>query len=207
MRENTQCEDKKMHEGKEKLDFITVLYGLAVLLVLFGHSHPLHTNWPLYMQEATAFVYKFHMPLFFFIAGILIAYTANGRDIWSWWKKKATKLIIPYVILTFIAWIPKCILGSYMTDNMEVSLSNFVRILLIPREGIWGHFWFIPTYLIITLLCAYVYKITKDKPLILRGGGITNWNSIDHIPDSGQMVCNSRYIYRVRVLPAGYVFM
>ena len=61
MRENTQCEDKKMHEGKEKLDFITVLYGLAVLLVLFGHSHPLHTNWPLYMQEATAFVYKFHI--------------------------------------------------------------------------------------------------------------------------------------------------
>lgn len=196
-----------MHEGKEKLDFITVLYGLAVLLVLFGHSHPLHTNWPLYMQEATAFVYKFHMPLFFFIAGILIAYTANGRDIWSWWKKKATKLIIPYVILTLIAWIPKCILGSYMTDNMEVSLSNFVRILLIPREGIWGHFWFIPTYLIITLLCAYVYKITKDKPLILRGGGITNWNSNDHIPDSSQMVCNSRYIYRVRVLLARHVFM
>lgn len=105
----------------------------------------------------------------FFIAGILIAYTADGRNVWSWWKKKVTKLIIPYVILTLIAWIPKCILGSYMTDNMEVSLSNFVRILLIPREGIWGHFWFIPTYLVITLLCAYVYKITTDKPLTWGG--------------------------------------
>ena len=159
-----------MHINKGKLEFITVLYGLAVLLVLFGHSHPLHIEYPFLMQEVTSFVYEFHMPLFFFIAGILVAYTADGRNIWKWWKRKATKLLIPYTVLTLIAWIPKYILGSYMTDNMEISFSNFIRILFIPREGIGGHFWFIPTYLVVTLLCAYLYKIVVYTPKIVWGG-------------------------------------
>lgn len=150
-----------MKKGNQ--EFITILYGLAVVLLILGHSHPLHVEYPAYMHAITDFIYAFHMPLFFFIAGLLIAYSADGRNVWQWWKKKARKLLIPYVVLTLVAWIPKTILGSYMTDNMQVSLLNIIRILLIPREGVWGHFWFIPVYLILSLLCAAFYKFLMDK--------------------------------------------
>lgn len=158
---------------KKEQGFITILYGLAVMLVIFGHSHPLHTEYPLVLHEITGFIYTFHMPLFFFIAGILVAYTADGRHTWKWWKKKAGKLLLPYVVLTLIAWVPKTILGAYMTDNMEFSGINVVRILMIPREGIWGHFWFIPVYLIISLVCAALYGYLSNTNIgskILMGG-------------------------------------
>ncbi len=148
---------------RKELDFITVLYGLAVLLVLFGHSHPLHADYPQWLEEVIGFIYVFHMPLFFFILGVLIAYTAEGRDIGKWWGKKAYGLIAPYLVLTLFAWLPKCILGAYMNDNMEISVHNLVRIILIPREGIWGHFWFIPVYLVLALVCAILYKHLTGK--------------------------------------------
>ena len=73
------------------------------------------------MQEVNSFVYEFHMPLFFFSAGILIMYTVEGKNIRQWWWNKVTKLLVPYAVLTILAWIPKCILDRYMIDNMEIS--------------------------------------------------------------------------------------
>ena len=70
-------------DKREHVDFITILYGLAVLLVVFGHSHPLHTDYPAAVHAVISFIYQFHMPLYFFIAGILVAYTAEGRNIWQ----------------------------------------------------------------------------------------------------------------------------
>lgn len=41
---------------------------------------------------------------------------------------------------------------------MDFTIQNTVRILFIPRENIWGHFWFIPVYLILSLLGALFWK-------------------------------------------------
>lgn len=156
----------------EKLDYITILYGLAVILVIFGHSHPLHVEYPIFLEKIIGFIYLFHMPLFFFISGILVVYTDSNRNIYEWWMKKAGKLMFPYIFLTILAWGPKTILGSYMKDNMEVSISNFIRIIFIPRENVWGHFWYIPVYLILMLLAASAWKYHKNRPnKIFLGGG------------------------------------
>ena len=128
----------------KKLEFITILYGIAPILVILGHSHPLHCAYPWWLGQVTAFIYIFHMPLFFIIAGILLDYTSGKVSVIEWWLSKVKKLIVPYVALTAIAWMPKVMLGRYMNDNMEMSGLNFIKILLAPRAGIWGHFWFIP---------------------------------------------------------------
>ena len=151
-----------------RLRFVTILYGIAAALVVLGHSHPLHIDYP---HGLITWIYRFHMPLFFFIAGILTAYTSPGRNVLAWWKKKAVRLLFPYVILTLAAWCPKVLLSAYMTDDMTISLGNLVRILLIPREGIWGHFWFIPVYLILILISAACWKYLENAPRIMRGGG------------------------------------
>lgn len=155
-------------EQKKQLRFITILYGIAAILVVFGHSHPLHIEYPL---GPVQWVYRFHMPLFFLISGILTAYTAPGRRIWLWWKKKAVRLLVPYAVLTLVAWIPKILLDTYMNDNMSVTWENFVRILFIPREGVWGHFWFIPVYLMLELCAAVLWKYLENASKVIRGGG------------------------------------
>lgn len=155
-----------MKQG-HRLKVISVLYGMAALLVVFGHSHPIHTA---YTEWPIKFVYRFHMPLFFFIAGVLVAYTSHERKILIWWKKKISRFLVPYVVLTAAAWVPKVILSRYMNDDMTISLRNLVRMLLIPREGVWGHFWFIPVYLLLMLIAAVVWKYVENASKVIRGG-------------------------------------
>lgn len=172
---------KPMTESK-RYPFITIAYGLAAMLVVFGHSHPLHIEYP---GKVVTFLYEWHMPLFFFIAGILIAHTAGRRDsINRWWLKKAKKLLLPYVLLTLVAYVPKVMLGAWMNDDMTFSAWNIVKIIFAPRAGVWGHFWFIPAYLILAYVGAWIVRLmstVKNSTVLnkakiqIGGGGIAYW--------------------------------
>lgn len=159
--------------GKE-LRFITIAYGIAAILVVLGHSHPLHRDYPTYIGRLIKFIYTFHMPLFFFIAGMLIRYTDHNRSVPRWWWEKVKKLMIPYIVLSAVAWLPKVLLDSFLSDNMELSATNILRMIFIPRDGVWGHFWFIPTYLILSLIGACCCKLPNNLVINagMIGGGI-----------------------------------
>lgn len=159
--------------GKE-LRFITIAYGIAAILVVLGHSHPLHRDYPTYISRLIKFIYTFHMPLFFFIAGMLIRYTDHNRSVLRWWWEKVKKLMIPYIVLSAVAWLPKVLLDSFLSDNMELSATNILRMIFIPRDGVWGHFWFIPTYLILSLIGACCCKLPNNRYINagMIGGGI-----------------------------------
>lgn len=143
----------QLSNDKRYLPFITIMYGIAVLLVVFGHSHPLHCDYPQSVRNIVGFIYGFHMPLFFFIAGILIQNNKNPNlNVVTWWLDKVKKLFIPYIVLTLIAVVPKFMLSDVMNDDMELSVSNVVGIIFKPRQNVWGHFWFIPVFLIVELV-------------------------------------------------------
>lgn len=61
-----------MKSGK-RYSWIDILYTMGIVLVVLGHSHP--SDWTVYagtfLEEVIKFIYSFHMPLFFFIAGFL----------------------------------------------------------------------------------------------------------------------------------------
>lgn len=158
--------------NKKHYPFITLMYAIGVLLVLFGHSHPLHIEYPNYMHQIIGFVYCFHMPLFFAIAGMLIWNSRNTQCVSKWWLKKVYKLIIPYLVLSFAAAFPKFLLGDIMNDDMELSMVNVLKIIFMPRHNIWGHFWFIPVYLLLTLIgmgyARFLLYIELKKQFLLN---------------------------------------
>ena len=57
--------------GEKKIEEITILRGIAFLLVIIGHSYP--DSAYEYINDYTQFfhdyIYSFHMPLFFIISG------------------------------------------------------------------------------------------------------------------------------------------
>ena len=164
--------------SKRHLGYITIAYGIAALLVVFGHSHPIHMGNPI--SAVIDFIYEFHMPLFFTISGILIGYTqksamggrkfTNASDVFKWWLKKVKKLTIPYLVLTALGIIPKFILGDMMTDDMTLSTANVLMIFLAPRKGIWGHFWFVPTYLVLSLITSLIFHFLNGISKKVRVG-------------------------------------
>jgi fucose 4-O-acetylase-like acetyltransferase len=95
------------------------------------------------------------MPLFFFIAGFLFSNSQKIERIGflKWGKEKTIKLLTPYVVLSVIAAVPKYYLEHRTFTGMGYYL---IKAVLVPRLGVWGHFWFIPvllfTYLIFGML-------------------------------------------------------
>lgn len=138
--------------NREKLRFIDILYGIGAILVIFGHSHPIHGEYPDALHQVIDFIYLFHMPLFFFISGILVRYSSNGKQTSVWLKRRLYKLGIPYLVLSLLGAIPKILLSKYLNDDMALSAGNILKILFSPRDNIWGHFWFIPVILVLSFV-------------------------------------------------------
>ena len=139
----------------KRLRYIDAAYFIGVFFVVLGHAHPLteawHNTWLRYMN---GFIYSFHMHLYFFIAGYLLVHSKSIDKIGykKWAIGKILKFGVPYLFLTVLAYLPKFLIGG-TSDVVELSFSYFLRTTFLePRDGVWGHFWFITAYLPIDLI-------------------------------------------------------
>ena len=153
---------------KKQLNFIAFAYAIGIVLVIFGHSFPLgRTVVPEITLSLRAFIYSFHMPLFFYISGMLIKYSSDDGGLYrgmaysTFILKKAAKLLTPYFILALIAMVPKYFVVEYISDSVSLNADYFIRTFLIPRENVWGHFWFIPVLFILFCFSYLLLKIVR----------------------------------------------
>ena len=153
-----------MSVGKRRYSQIDVLYTIGTLLVIFGHSHS--SDWSkisgTFYETALGFIYTFHMPLFFFIAGFLFLNSAsiekNGYR--KWICDKALKLLVPYAVLSIAAAVPK-----YYFEHRSFSgiRSYIIEATFAPRLGVWGHFWFLPVLFILYLVFGLWNMLITEK--------------------------------------------
>lgn len=150
----------------KKLSFITYAYALGAIFVVVGHSTPTSaSDMPLWIDVVRTFIYNFHMPLFFFIAGFLFKYTSELRiKVYGVFiKDKCIRFLTPYIILTLIGFVPKVLMSSYINEDVEFSFYYFLKVFFSPRDNVWGHFWFLPTLLIIYVFSYLILKASRHR--------------------------------------------
>ena len=133
---------------KERIPEFDMFKGVAIVLVVCGHI--LSRNWENVIDNHPVYtwIYSFHMPLFFFISGYLIDYTAGSRSICYGLKKKALSLLVPYFIWCFA--IAPFINGAKLPSVIYVTTNADYR------------YWFI--YLLFLFSCIYyVGKLVFNK--------------------------------------------
>lgn len=162
-----------LSDNDKHFRYIDMAYFIGIVLVVWGHSHPLDSSWwGTWYSDLNGFIYTFHMPLFFFIGGYLMVYSNSIDKLGykKWAIEKLLKFLIPYIVLTAIAYIPKAMLGD-TNDIVELSLGYFLKTtFLIPRIGVWGHFWFVPTYLALDLMWGAWRFYSKKNISVYRIG-------------------------------------
>lgn len=184
-----------MNERK-RLQYISIAQAIACLLVLLGHSYPFDVEIPGMLNYLRSFIYDFHMPLFIFISGFLVvkADSINKYGRTAYIKKRAYKLLIPYFAISIIGIIPKLLMNGRINDEFGLTPQYIIRAFLVPRENIWGHFWFIPMIFGLSVLSLLFVKVLdKSKAwfgillvvlaLINFIPPITGWFSINDIKD------------------------
>lgn len=154
---------------KERLSYISNARIIGILLVVFGHSYPLTGEIPKLLDIVRNFIYCFHMPLFVFISAYLVSQTESIEKYGSkqYIKKRFIKLFVPYLGMSILGFTPKILMTRFITDEVELSITYFVKTILIPRENVWGHFWFIPMLFAMAVASVLYTKFVCKKTKLL----------------------------------------
>ncbi len=131
---------------------ISFLQVFGICLVVLGHAFPTDGHeLPLYR-----WIYSFHMPLWIFLSGYLLQYTAPGGAIANirfgpFVRKKSLRLLLPYVAISSLAFLPKVWLSAWAVKPVEATWGDYVGMLLYPARNVIVYYWFLPTiFLLLT---------------------------------------------------------
>lgn len=136
--------------------------GIAILLVYMGHSilyYPpgifANCQWSSILSKM---IVSCNMPLFFFISGLLFAYSKKSN--WEVVKDKGRRLLIPYLFTMLLVVIAKQFMPADMAYNSNGGggISLIVNIL---AKG--GDRWFVYVLMWIFLISLPLRRIATSK--------------------------------------------
>lgn len=153
------------------LSEILLIQIVATYLVILGHSYPFVTPLPEWLIRTQVFIYCFHMPLFVWISGYLLIYTQQSlrNTTGTFVKKRFIKLLVPYFVLSLVAIIPKYFLQPYLNDSVGLDSYSVLRMFLVPRENVWGHFWFLPMIFLLGIAGICIDKLLRKFDIPKQG--------------------------------------
>lgn len=128
---------------------IDVAKGIGIFFVVLGHNW-LSTH---EKSELSRVIFSFHMPLFFFLAGL---YLRTSDDFLSFAKTRAGSLLKPYfAVLTILSIVN--IIRSMLHSEADVNeLDYFIGMFYGTGNTIaWIALWFLP-HLFISLLASLI---------------------------------------------------
>lgn len=135
---------------------IDIVKGLAIFLVIFGHSIQ-YLGGDKYLNSEAFFdnvlfklIYSFHMPLFMMLSGFLFAYSINKYTIRELISKRFKSLIVPILTCSVLERVILYILGNNLTVKMLVA--TFITSL-----------WFLWAVFFCSLAVIIVNKYFKDN--------------------------------------------
>lgn len=129
-----------------------------MILVIWGHTtiHP----------ELGSFIYSFHMPLFFFVSGILF-HPKQGFVV-----KQLRTLGIPYLSFCLLSFVYWRFIELPFRKVQDVDVADQFLGIFYPVGGEDSYLfnvvmWFLPCLLMVRLIYYFIHRWVKDKALLL----------------------------------------
>lgn len=144
-----------MTKEKLRIEWLDAVKGFAILLVMLGHSGISKQN-----TEVYAWIYSFHMPLFFIASGIVFSKGEKGFIVFI--KKKVRTLLVPSIVFQVIQ-IAFQILYSRFLGGESINVGEKIIGIFIQYRGtaFEGGLWFLPC-LFLMEICAYAILSIKN---------------------------------------------
>lgn len=142
-----------MSKIANRILWIDTAKGIGLLCVILGHLHvPFLSTW----------VYTFHMPLFFFLSGVVFSRGKYGFR--EFLVRKVKSLVVPYFTLGGGIFLVHCIINVVQcapgTAYLEM-LKSFV-----VQEHFWT-VWFLACLFLVEILYYCIYKVLSGRKVPL----------------------------------------
>lgn len=146
---------KKMN--KEHYDEMDLLKGIGIIAVYLGHSFNLPMlPWNNFLVYIYRNVYSFHLPLFFLVSGFL-SNNCKDIDFIKFYKNKIKRLLIPYLFINFIDYIPRTLFPQFVNSEFE----GLKEVLFYGTKISWFVYTLFILFLIFPILEKYIFR--KDR--------------------------------------------
>lgn len=142
---------------KERYKELDLMKGIGILLVYLGHSFNLpQLDWNKIFVFLGNTVYSFHMPLFFFISGLL-SNTNKEINLEKFYKGKIKRLLVPYLFINLVDFFPRTLFPKLVNSEF----GGAKEILFYGTKISWFVYTLFGIFMIFPLLDKYILK--KDK--------------------------------------------
>lgn len=181
---------------KNRIGYIDMAKGLAIILVIVGHSS-------FVPHIAKIMLYIFHIPLFFFLSG----FTLNVRKYETfsgYFLNKWKSLVVPFFLLNSFVFLFHLFV-MYPDQVLSFNILYFIKQLLISdRLHIYFQLWFLN---VLFLAHVFSYFILK------RGWNLGQWMiiilSLFVLVYLGQKIYEKEYylIWNIDLVPVAMIFI
>lgn len=143
---------------------VDVVKGIAIILMVFGHTEQgaLHRHlWDalpqtvLIIKFLDGFIYGFHMPAFFFVAGLFVSGSAKRRGTFGFILEKSKTILYPYILWLFLGALLEPLTARYQVHAHAFSWRSFADGVVTGNVS-----WF----LITLFLCQLLALVTLRFP-------------------------------------------
>ncbi len=140
----------------ERFEVLDIAKGIGIFFVVFAHVN--------YTPILLAYIYSFHMPLFFVISGMLFnkeKYTHFSCFI----KRRVKTLICPYVLFYIaslcIMFVLKCVSKGFSWPLLHDYYEYFLQMFLSQgsEKVINAPLWFVPCLFAVEIMYYFISKI------------------------------------------------
>lgn len=146
--------------------WVDVARGIGIVLVVWGHVGRGNLDFAVHHWAAVQdrWIYSFHMPLFFLLAGLFLwPGIARGRV--AFLKDRGWAIIWPYFLWSTVTLVIELALWRYV--NSPVSATDLLLLPIVPVE----QYWFLYALLCCQLICLVAHP-SKWLLWLLTGIGL-----------------------------------
>jgi fucose 4-O-acetylase-like acetyltransferase len=180
----TDRQNRAVVDQKDRVDWADFAKGLGIFLVVFGHAlggliHsgvlPAHSGF----SFAVDYIYSFHMPLFFFLAGLFVR-SSSRRPFRSYMANKISVIVYPYFLWSLMGGVLQHFASK---SNNSVSWLDIAKIPYVPID----QYWYLYVIFCMYILFWFLYRWHISTPTIflltialyiceVSGANITEWD-------------------------------
>ncbi|MDE5806492.1 MAG: acyltransferase [Muribaculaceae bacterium] len=182
--------EKSEHKPGRYFLFIAYLQIIGIVLVVMGHSFHEYPDGQfgktmLWYQM----LYTVRMPLFMFVSGFLMDFTTSARER-SWGNfalMKLKRLLLPYIVLSLITFVPRALMSGLADDPVELSWKGLGNALADPENCGIAYFWFLQsslTLLIVVYGLLCMSRRARMNPAVFYIAVATGIALLDILPIS-----------------------
>jgi fucose 4-O-acetylase-like acetyltransferase len=154
---------------RDRVVWLDYAKGIGIVLVVFGHVisglRVPQVGPDLYTYDFfRALIYTFHMPLFFFVSGMLFVRSFSGSK-GQLFRVQALRILIPYLVWSVLFVALQNTFPWAANHHTE-----FVTLLQIPYNPL-GHLWFLYALFIAQTAFFVAQRLFGSVGILAIGGG------------------------------------